>query len=44
MKKGDNRKENTHTTREGWLQAATNELRPYFSGYGYTSRKISATP
>jgi hypothetical protein len=27
---------NTHTTAEGWLMAATNELRPYFAKLGYT--------
>lgn len=27
---------NQHTTREGWLLAATNELRPYFGMYRYT--------
>jgi hypothetical protein len=26
---------NTHATREGWLLAATNELRPYFEKFGY---------
>ena len=26
---------NTHTTREGWLLAATEELRPYFAKLGY---------
>jgi hypothetical protein len=26
---------NTHMTREGWLLAATNELRPYFESYGF---------
>src|SRR4051812_12325297 len=27
---------NRHETRESWLCAATNELRPYFSKHGYT--------
>jgi len=26
---------NTHTTREGWLLAATNELRPHFADHGF---------
>ena len=31
MKSGSN----VHDTREGWLRAATNELRPYFDGCSY---------
>ncbi|MGB9154481.1 MAG: transcription elongation protein SprT [Alphaproteobacteria bacterium] len=27
---------NTHTTREGWLLAATDELRPHFADHGFT--------
>ena len=27
---------NTHNSRESWLRAATNELRPYFEKLGYT--------
>ena len=27
--------DNKHPTRESWLQAATNELRPYFEKLGY---------
>ncbi len=27
---------NTHTTRESWLRAATDELRLYFAKFGYT--------
>ena len=27
---------NTYTSREAWLRAATNELRPHFASYGYT--------
>ena len=27
---------NTHTSRELWLQAATDELRPYFEKLGYS--------
>ncbi|HUY68956.1 MAG TPA: transcription elongation protein SprT [Alphaproteobacteria bacterium] len=30
------KKDNAHTTREGWLQAAANELRPYFEKHGYS--------
>jgi hypothetical protein len=30
------KKENVHTSRESWLQAAANELRPYFEKLGYT--------
>jgi hypothetical protein len=28
--------QNTYTTREGWLLAATNELRPHFASHGFT--------
>jgi len=35
MKKDDNRKDNIHTTREGWLRAAMDELRPQFASHGY---------
>jgi hypothetical protein len=35
MKKDNNRKDNIYTTREGWVQAATNELRPTFATHGY---------
>lgn len=34
MKNGEVRK-NTHDTRERWLRAATNELRPYFASCGF---------
>jgi len=27
---------NTYTSREAWLRAGTNELRPHFASYGYT--------
>ena len=33
--KGDAAKPNTHETREGWLRAATNGLRPYFESCGF---------
>lgn len=36
MKKVSNPKSNTHPNRESWLEAATNELRPYFEQHGYT--------
>jgi hypothetical protein len=29
------KKENIHSTRESWLRAATDELRPYFDKFGY---------
>ena len=30
---------NTYTSREAWLRAATNELRPHFASYGYGTKK-----
>ena len=36
MKKDSNQITNIHTSRETWLRAAANELRPYFSSRGYS--------